>query len=84
MSGDVDLEAAHIKAMALVAECAAVVLAGGRTVTISVTGKIPRGFPRGELLSVGTNGARNYAIDPIKLLAWIRDPQAGRSQKKEG
>lgn len=52
--------------------CAYAVMAGQPTVTISVVnGKRPAGFPRGELLSVGTNGAQNYAVDPIKLMAWV-------------
>lgn len=55
---------------ALVMQCAFAVLAGQRTVTISATGKRPAGFPRGELLSVGTNGAHNYAVCPVKAMAW--------------
>ena len=52
--------------------CAYAVIAGQPTVTISVVnGKRPAGFPRGELLSVGANGAQNYAVDPIKLMAWV-------------
>lgn len=56
---------------ALVMRCAFAVLAGEPTVTISATGGCPRGFPRGELLSVGTNGAHNYACNPVKVLAWL-------------
>jgi hypothetical protein len=56
---------------ALVMQCAFAVLAGQPTVTISSTGKRPAGFPRGELLSVGTNGAHNYAVHPVKMLAWL-------------
>lgn len=55
----------------LVMSCAFAIIAGQKTVTVSSTGKRPTGFPRGELLSVGTNGAMNYAIDPIKALAWV-------------
>lgn len=55
----------------LVMQCAIAVIAGQKTVTISATGKRPAGFPRGELLSVGTNGAHNYAVCPIKALAWV-------------
>jgi hypothetical protein len=55
----------------LVMRCVIAVIAGEPTVTISATGKRPAGFPRGDLLSVGTNGAQNYAVDPIKALAWI-------------
>lgn len=56
----------------LLSLCASAVLADQPTVTITVDGKRPPGLPRGELLSVGANGARNYAVDPIKLLAWLR------------
>ena len=56
---------------ALVMRCAFAVMAGQRTVTISTTGKRPVGFPRGELLSIGTNGAHNYAVHPVKALAWM-------------
>lgn len=55
----------------LVMQCAKAVLAGRRTITISTTGKRPAGFPRGELLSVGTNGKHNYAVCPIKAMAWV-------------
>lgn len=55
----------------LVARCAYAVLAGGATVTISSAGKRPAGFPRGQLLSVGSNGSHNYAVCPVKVLAWI-------------
>ena len=56
---------------ALVMQSAFAVIAGQKTITISSTGKRPVGFPRGELLSVGTNGAHNYAICPIKTMAWV-------------
>jgi len=56
---------------ALVMACATTILAGQPTVTISATGKRPAGFPRGELLSVGADGTRNYAACPVKVLAWI-------------
>jgi hypothetical protein len=56
---------------ALVTRCAYAVLAGQQTVTISATGKRPAGFPRGELLSVGTDGTHNYAAHPVKVLAWV-------------
>jgi hypothetical protein len=56
---------------ALVMQCAFAVLAGQQTVTISATGKRPPGFPRGELLSVGTDGSHNYACHPVKVLAWL-------------
>lgn len=74
---------------ALVMSCAYAILAGQPTVTISSKGNPPKGFPRGELLSVGTNGASNYAVDPIKTLAWVRDRiqrvagKAGQTQDTE-
>jgi len=55
----------------LVMACAHAILAGQPTVTITVAGKRPRGFPRGELLSVGTDGQHNYAVCPAKVLGWI-------------
>lgn len=55
----------------LAIRCALACVAGEKTVTVSLTGKKPSGFPRGELLSVGTNGANNYAICPVKALEWI-------------
>ena len=57
----------------LAMRCTLVILAGYSTVTIAATGKRPQGFPRGELLSVGTNGSRNYSVDPVKVLAWIHE-----------
>jgi hypothetical protein len=51
--------------------CALACVSGQATVTLSTRGKRPAGFPRGELLSVGTNGAHNYACHPVKVLAWL-------------
>lgn len=65
--------------VALVMRCALAVAAGEPTVTISTNGKAPKEFPRGELLSVGTNGARNYAVDPIKVMAWIHKATCRRA-----
>ena len=66
-----DIKADEILA-GIAMNCAYAVIAGQRTVTISiVNGTRPKSFPRGELLSVGTNGAQNYAVDPIKLMAWV-------------
>jgi hypothetical protein len=62
---------------ALVMQCAFAVIAGQRTVTVSATGKRPAGFPKGELLSVGTNGAHNYAVCPIKTLSWVHARTSG-------
>lgn len=59
-------------------DCARAVLEGLDTITVSVSGpkRIPA-FPRGELLSVGTNGAHNYAVCPLKVLAWIHSGTKG-------
>ena len=57
----------------IVMSCAYAIISGSPTVTISTTGKRPAGFPLGELLSVGTNGARNYAVNPVKVLAWVHE-----------
>ncbi len=45
----------------------------GHDIHLTIDGKKPKGFPRGELLSIGSDGSRNYAFDPLKVLAWIRD-----------
>ena len=72
----------------LAMRCALACVAGEKTVTVSLTGKKPSGFPRGELLSVGTNGANNYAICPVKALAWIHKtamtPNAAVSGRGDG
>ena len=59
-------------------DCARAVLEGRDTITVSKNGpkRVP-GFPRGELLSVGTNGAHNYAVCPVKVLAWIHSGTKG-------
>lgn len=57
---------------ALVMACAFAIRVGQRTVTITASGKRPAGFPRGELLSVGKNGQRNYAVCPVKMLGWLQ------------
>jgi hypothetical protein len=56
----------------LAVTCAYACVTGADTVTLTVRGMKPQGFPRGELLSVGTDGSKNYAVDPIKALAWLR------------
>jgi hypothetical protein len=66
---------------ALAMSCALAVLAGHPTVTLSTTGKRPKSFPRGELLSVGADGSHNYAVCPIKVMAWIH---ARTSKRRSG
>lgn len=62
--------------------CMMAVIEGRPTVTISATGKKLTGFPRGELLSVGTNGTRNIAVDPVKVLAWIHKGTMAREASR--
>lgn len=56
--------------------CVWACMTGNKTITITLKAKRSREFPRGELLSVGEDGAHNYAMDPVKVLAWIRDQNA--------
>lgn len=46
-------------------------LMAGQNITLSLPKgyKWPHKFPRGELLSVGTDGARNVSFDPLRVLA---------------
>ena len=59
-------------------DCARAVLEGRDTITVSRNGpkRVP-GFPRGELLSVGSDGSHNYAVCPLKVLAWIHSGTKG-------
>jgi hypothetical protein len=63
----------------LIGVCIDGILAGQRAVTVSSAQKAPRGFPVIELLSVGTSGAHNYLVDPIKVLTWIRSMAAAKA-----
>lgn len=64
-------QAKHIADLAM--HCAMCCLKGRDRVTVSLSaGPRPAGFPRGELLSIGSNGARNYSVDPLKVLAWMQ------------
>ena len=58
--------------------CTRAVLEGLDTVMVSKDGpkRVP-GVPRGELLSVGTDGSHNYAVCPVKVLAWIHSGTKG-------
>lgn len=68
---------------ALVMQCAFAVLSGQPTVTISTPAgsKRPPGFPRGELLSVGSNGSSNHAVHPVKVLAWIHEKTSKKTHQ---
>lgn len=69
MSDDATQDRARLTDIAMT--CAMACVSGQATVTIATRGKRPPGFPRGELLSVGTNGEHNYACHPVKVLAWL-------------
>jgi hypothetical protein len=51
--------------------CALACVGGQPSVTLALRGKRPADFPRGQLLSIGTDGTRNYACHPVKVLAWL-------------
>lgn len=73
----------------LVMSCALAIMSGSKTVTLSVRGMRPEGFPRGALLSVGTDGSKNYAVCPVKALAWLHARTSKRattssSEAREG
>ena len=59
--------------MQLASACVWACMTGNKTITITLKAKRSREFPRGELLSVGEDGSHNYAMDPVRVLAWIRD-----------
>ena len=64
-----DKEAKQLADLAMT--CAFACVSGQPSVTITAKGKRPSGFPRGELLSVGTDGSHNYACHPVKVLEWL-------------
>lgn len=57
----------------LCAACTQALMAG-QNITLSLPKgeRWPHRFPRGELLSVGTNGARNVSFDPLRVLGWVQ------------
>ena len=59
------------KLAVLAFDCARAVLEGMDTITVTIRKKRLPGFPVGQLLSVGSNGSHNYAVCPVKILAWI-------------
>lgn len=61
--------------------CALACISGQQSITISSTGLKPPGFPRGELISVGTNGAKNYAVHPVKVLSWLHKRASAQALK---
>jgi len=54
-------------------QCIGILGAGGKSVTFTHAKgqKMPRGFPRGELLSE-SRGAVNMAYKPGHILSWLR------------
>ena len=65
--------------------CHNAILEGRSFIVVSRTGpkRLP-GFPRGQLLSVGTDGSRNYAVCPLKVLAWIHSGTKAARELEEG
>lgn len=57
----------------LASQCCAAILTG-QSITLSLPkgSRWPHKFPRGELLSIGTNGSRNVRHDPVKVLGWMQ------------
>jgi hypothetical protein len=49
-------------------------LMAGQNISLSLPkgARWPHNFPRGELLSVGTDGTRNVSFDPLSVLAWVQ------------
>ena len=48
------------------------VQSGTRMTLVRRTGrKLPRGFPRGELLCENSENERVYSYDPLRILAWL-------------
>jgi hypothetical protein len=43
----------------------------GTLFRVMIKGKIPRGFPRGELLCCPADDVRTYLVCPIKVANWI-------------
>lgn len=79
-------DAQKAKLAGLAFDCARAVLEGREAITIVKVGtkRIP-GFPRGELLSVGADGTHNYAVCPLKVLAWIHSgTRGGRLAEQAG
>lgn len=57
----------------LAAQCCAAILTGQHiTLSLPKGARWPAKFPRGDLLSVGTNGSRNVSHDPLRVLAWVQ------------
>ena len=67
------MEIASTQLAELAMTCALACADGRPTVTLAVRGKRPPGFPRGELLSVGTDGTHNYAVHPVRVLKWLHE-----------
>lgn len=53
--------------------CVQALMAGQRiTLSLPAGYRWPPGFPRGELLSVGSDGMSNVSHDPLRVLAWVK------------
>lgn len=73
-----DEQKSQLQLAILAFDSARAVLHGRKTITVSTLRpkRVP-GFPRGELLSVGADGSHNYAVCPLKVLAWIHSCTQG-------
>lgn len=50
--------------------------AGTRMTLVRVRGKkLPKGFPRGELLCENSDGRNVYSYDPARVIAWLKANQ---------
>lgn len=58
--------------------CADACLRGSAGVVVTIIGW-NRGMPRGRFIGTSASGSRNYDVDPVKVLAWIRK-QASMTQ----
>lgn len=58
----------------LIHRCTTAILEGTNVYLTLITGcKLPRSFPRGELMCVNENeGSTTKLYDPIKILAWLQ------------
>jgi hypothetical protein len=54
-------------------DCARALLAGTNiTLSLPKGASWPKGFPRGELMSVHPEGAHNVSFDPARVLTWLQ------------
>jgi hypothetical protein len=49
----------------------------GQDLYLTLTGKYPKGFPRGELMCVNSNNHRVYLLSSDKILKWLKKQEQG-------